>query len=127
MATSVTSYTWGNAGSDPLTVTSNTGTPATAPTAAQALNFQRLIATIIATADSDTTVTLTHNWGLSAAQQAMLWPSVNPLTGPGQLSLWYASSVTANTVVMTKSTASGSGAVAAQAQVQLDKPNTISL
>src|ERR1700676_3495601 len=47
----------------------------TAPTIAQALQCNMVVATIN-WSDSETTALLTHNWGLSAAQAANLWSTV---------------------------------------------------
>jgi hypothetical protein len=123
MSASVSSYTWANPGSNPLSVTSQAG----APNAAQAQYINQLMVALIATADGDTTLTITHNWNLSAAQQAMLMASFNAQSAAGQLSQWYMNNaaLSANTIQITKSTAGGSGAAPVQAILQLLKPSTI--
>ena len=123
MATSVASYTWAVPGSNPLQIVSQ----AAAPAASVAQYINQLVVGLESTADGDTTLVVTHNWNLSAAQQAMLIATVNALGTPGQLSAWYMSAVTANTVTFTKATTAGSGGggAAANANATLLKPTTL--
>jgi hypothetical protein len=89
----------------------------TAPTAAQALNTNRVSADIIATADADTTATLVTNFALSAASLAAFNPVVIPipiLQAPAALSLWAITSHLTSSVVATKATTASSGNAAAQ-------------
>jgi hypothetical protein len=107
----------------PLSVQGTT----TGPTAAQAAAAQELCATVIATADADTTATITHNWGLSVASLALghPWIILRETGATSNLSSWYVSSITTNTVVLTKLAATGSGASGAQLTVTLSKPNSL--
>lgn len=52
------------------------GGSAVAPTAAQSQQINALSASVSFT-DTDTTFTFTHNWGLSAAQAAALFPEIS--------------------------------------------------
>lgn len=98
----------------------------TPPTALQA-ETQCVSAGVIATADGDTTATITHNFGLSAAELAADKPDVvlQPTHAAAQTSLWYVSSKTANTVVLTKGTGGGSGNAAEQLQVTCYRPHSM--
>ena len=62
-----------------------------------------------ATADADTTATITHNFGTTLC---FAW--LVPLAAPFYTSVWIISSVTANTVVLTKGIGGGSGAAGNQ-------------
>jgi hypothetical protein len=101
----------------------------TAPTALQALNVNTVIATVIATADADTTATITHNFGLSATQLASGFPFINPVPTLSQaltaLSAWSVTSITANTVVLTKLASTGSGNASPQLTVSIQRPMSI--
>ena len=84
----------------------------TAPTAAQAANFNSLAATVFM-GDTDTTVTLTHSWALSTTALAYLqpWCQVYPqATAAVTVSLAFVTLAT-NTVVMNKNSLTGSGGV----------------
>lgn len=104
----------------------------TAPTAAQmggSVNpiLSKVRATVIAAVDADTTATITHNMGLSAADLAAgrCEVKITPLVQTtAALSLWAVTSVTANTIVLTKATTAGSGGAAAQIQVVVDRPQS---
>lgn len=72
------------------------------------------IATVIATADADTTATITH--GLGGAPDEVI---LTPIIAAGQTSLWVAAAPGATTVVLTKGTAVGSGSASAQLRVQV--------
>ncbi len=102
-------------------------TAAVAPTPAQVSFGTHVTATVIATADADTTATITHNLELSAAALALgqPWVIIEPLLAAAQLSLWFVSSKTATTVVLTKATTTGSGNAAAQIQVDVLRPHTL--
>lgn len=82
----------------------------TAPTAAQSANCNMVTATVFA-ADADTTAVISHNFSLSAAQLASLWPVVTIATaGGGTPSPLYSMARAANSITLTKqSTAAGSG------------------
>lgn len=100
----------------------------TAPTAAQSANANIVRANVIATADADTTATITHNFGTSAGDLAAGRPIVilEPLLqASAGLSLWAFTSKTTNTVVCTKSTAVGSGNAGAQIRVHVLRPHSI--
>lgn len=112
-----------------VTVTYKVPAGTVAPTAQQAFGHSRLVATVIATADADTTITITHNWGLTAAELAAGQPDVSIalLTAAGVLSAPTVTTYGTNTVVLTKSTAVGSGAAPAQIQVVLTRPFSTTL
>lgn len=73
--------------------------------------------TVIATADADTTATIPH--GLSGITDANAHVTIVPMTAAGVLSAWQFTSVDATNLVLTKSTAVGSGDAAAQVRVSL--------
>lgn len=100
---------------------------AVAPTQAQIANLSAVSATVTATADADTTATITHNFQLSAAQLANGQPIVvlAGLLAAAQISLWVVTSITANTIVLTKATTATSGNAAPQLQVWVLRPNTL--
>ena len=107
-----------------------TGGSAVAPTAAQAQQISAMTA-LVGFTDTDTTFVFTHNWGLSSAQAAALYPevlitvvtqqagtiAVNPVLGVN---------VTSNTnlVTFTKTPATGSGATVA---ITLRRPHSLGL
>lgn len=99
----------------------------TAPTQAQEALLSAVLANVIATADADTTATITHNMQLTAAQLAagQPWVTLEPLLAAAQISLWFVSSKTANTVVLTKATTAGSGNAGAQVRAIVQRPNTL--
>ena len=82
----------------------------TAPTVAQAL-LTNLITASVAMADADTTATVVHQFGLSAAQLAAGFPIVTfNFSTAGTLAVNYSVTVGATNVVIAKaSTATGSG------------------
>jgi hypothetical protein len=104
----------------------------TAPTAVQmgssaAPLLSKVRATVISTVDGDTTATITHNMGLSTADLAAGRPEVK-LTGISAFAAvagWFVSSFTTNTVVLTKTTTTGSGNAAAQLEVVVERPNSV--
>ena len=111
-------------------LTANGGTPTTPPTAAQAANINSQAFSVIASADGDTDVVITHNWGLTAAQIALLqpWPRLFGLQGAAAsfaLSNWTVKAWAANTITLTKTTAGGSGNAAAQLGGVLERPHSI--
>lgn len=95
----------------------------TPPTSAQAVNSNLLTATVNA-ADGDTTWTITHNWGLSAAQLANLWPlvhvyvQVSGTAGP----LITAALTNSNVVTFGKSSSAGTGGTYV---VELQRPHSL--
>jgi hypothetical protein len=90
-----------------------TGGSAVAPTAEQAAQVNR-INVLAGFTDADTTITITHNWGLSAAAQAANEPDIivrqyavgSSNTFGGAEITW---AVATNTVVGTKANIAGSG------------------
>jgi fructose-1,6-bisphosphatase/inositol monophosphatase family enzyme len=101
----------------------------TAPTLAQMQNFNAVVAEIAATADGDTTAVVTHNFNLSAADLAALFPFVKMVQAGATaiLSGWYLNlaAATADSLTFTKATTGGSGAAGTQLVVQLTRPHTI--
>jgi hypothetical protein len=84
----------------------------TAPTAAEALHFNSLSATVFM-GDTDTTVDLTHNWGLSTTALAYLqpWAQVYPqATAAVTLVLAFVALAT-NSVTLNKNSLTGSGGI----------------
>jgi len=100
-------------------------TGATPPTAAQAANCNSVTGTVIATANGDTTATLTHNFGLSAAALAALqpWVILGQLNVAFYASTWIYVPTDGNTVTLTKSGAAG-GAGPAQLQFTILRPHS---
>ena len=94
-------------------------TAAVAPTAAQVATS--VIADVTATADADTTATITHNFG-AAPLLVLLTPLLQVSAG---LSLWAVTAIGANTVTLTKATTAGSGNAGAQVRVWITKPHTL--
>lgn len=92
--------------------TAFTGGSAVAPTAQQSSQVNRINA-LAGFTDSDTTVTITHNWNMTAAEQAAHEPDINvddfalgsSATTPSGL-VW---AYNTNTVVGTKLNTAGSG------------------
>ncbi len=100
----------------------------TPPTAAQAKDL--VVASVVASADGDTVATITHNFGLTAAQLAAGFPLVSMTLGPlGQAlaasSGWSFTSASANAAVFTKLATVGSGSATAQLIVALQRPHSI--
>lgn len=108
-----------------------TGGSNTAPTAAQAAEISTMTA-LVGFTDTDTTWTFTHNWGLSAAQAAALFPTViiNPVSGQQAVGTAVAPiiavNVTSNTnlATFTKVAATGSGQTVS---ITLRRPHSIGL
>lgn len=112
-------------------VTTNVLYPVTGTsiTAAQASVTTAQVWQVIATADADTTATITHNMAISVADLAAGWPIVvmTPILSQAlaALSSWTYTSVTTNTCVFTKLATAGSGNAGAQLQLWISKPHTI--
>jgi hypothetical protein len=80
------------------------------------------IADVTATADGDTTATITHNLG-AVPQEVTL---TNLIQAPAAVSDWaWTASPTANTITLTKGTGVGSGNAGAQVRVIVRRPHTI--
>lgn len=98
-----------------------------APTALQA-RVNVCNATVVATADADTTATIQHNMGLTAAQLAAGFPVVELtilLQVVAKKADWTVSARTADTVVLTKTAAVGSGSASAQLRVSISRSHSI--
>ncbi len=81
------------------------------------------IATVIATADADTTATIAH--GLGAVPLEVYFTPL--LQAPAALSLWAVTTIDATNVVLTKATTAGSGNAGAQIRVVIKRPHSIGL
>jgi hypothetical protein len=95
----------------------------TAPTAAQARHFNS-IAALVTYAEADTTATVTHNWGMTAAeaQQYQPWVSIYTVTSGTAVPLFSINVANTNAVVVDKTAANGtSGSFC----VILQRPNSI--
>jgi hypothetical protein len=105
MAVIVVNYAWQNpAGGGYQTSTT------TAPTAAQAYYLEELKAVLVA-GDADTTCTITHNFNLSAAEQANFYPNITWINGGGStgtLNPILTFTVATNTISVVKVSAVGS-------------------
>lgn len=100
----------------------------TAPTVAANGLFDTVTARVIATADGDTTATITHNLGLSAADLTAGRPEIyitNLLQVPASTSAWAVTTIAANSITLTKGTGAGSGNAGEQIQVVIKRPHTI--
>ncbi len=99
-------------------------TTTTAPTAAQAFYLNQLMVLLTA-ADADTTCTITHNWNLSAAEQANLYPWITFRANSdslGTVAPVLVFTVTTNTLTLLKAnTVAGSGG---SYLVTVSKPQT---
>lgn len=95
-----------------------------APTATQALQFNYLVASVAGILESDTTVTLVHNWGLSTAELAAGCPFISAIlsTTGGTVQPIYTYSSAANTLTVTKNAAAGNGGTTV---FQMLRPHTI--
>jgi len=98
-----------------------------APTALQAMD--KVVATVIATANGDVAATITHNIGLSVAQLAAGFPDIliEHMLPAGWLSTPYvleADRLT-NSIVVTMSAAVGSGDANPQFRVTISRPHSI--
>jgi hypothetical protein len=94
------------------------------------LDHDQATANIIATADGDTDVVITHNMALAAADLAAGRPIVTLMPGQAEaaasrLSAWVITNIAANTVTVTKTAAGGSGAAGIQLRVDIRRPHTI--
>lgn len=99
-----------------------------APTAAQDALVNELSATVQATADGDTTATITHNWGLSTAALALghPWVILEPLLqAPALLSGWAITAKATNSITLTKSTTASSGTANPQLRVHCVRPHSL--
>lgn len=76
------------------------------------------IVDVAASADGDTTATIPH--GLGVVPESV---SFVPLSAAGLLSTWIVSAINITNVVLTKSTASGSGAAPVQLRVTIQRPS----
>jgi hypothetical protein len=96
--------------------------PTAAESAVQQLNA--LVADVSGILESDTTITVVHNWGLSTAELAAGYPLVSAILlstgGTVQPILTY--SKAANTLTVTKNAAAGNGGTI---EFQLLRPHTI--
>lgn len=81
------------------------------------------IADVKATADADTTATCPHGLGV-VPQEVIITPLLQASAG---LSLWAVTTIDATNVVLTKSTAVGSGNAANQVRVIAKKPHTLTM
>lgn len=102
----------------PLSVQATT----TGPTVLQAQATNRVSVDIIASADADTADTLTHSFGLTAAQlllESLIVLLVPILQAPAALSLWAVTSHLTLTAIVTKATTGSSGNGAAQLRVHM--------
>lgn len=105
MAVIGVSYAWANPAGGGYQTTTTTG-----PTAAQAYYIQQLMVQLTAL-DADTTCTITHNFALTAAEQANLLPNISWILGGGAtttLAPSIAFTVTTNTITVLKTSAVGS-------------------
>jgi hypothetical protein len=119
MAVIGVSYAWTNpAGGGYQTVTT------TGPTTTQAYYLSQLMVQLTA-ADADTTCTITHNWALTAAEQANLYPQISWILGGGATTTvvpTIAFTVTTNTITVLKTSVVGSQGTYI---VTISRPNTI--
>jgi len=98
----------------------------TAPTTTQMSKRNIVTATVIKTADGDTTATVTHNLQLTAAQLAAGFPKITltPLLLLFYTTLPFVASVTATTAVITMATTGGTGNASAQFRVTVERPTS---
>lgn len=95
------------------------------PTANQAANINTL-GVLASTADSDTSIAIVHNWGLSTADLAAGYPIIDARldtagTAAPVLTNFYTGSA-ANTLTVTKASAAGSGGTIV---FKLQRPSTL--
>src|SRR5271170_7099334 len=99
---------------------------ATAPTAAQASVVATVIATILPTSSTDASATITHNWGLPAADITSGFPLVSfqpsDLIG-ANASNFFVISQNPNYTVVGKNASAGTDSVA-QVQVNITRPHS---
>ncbi len=119
MAVITVNYAWTNPAGGGYQTSTTTG-----PTAAQAYYIQQLMVQLTA-GDADTTCTITHNWALTAAEQANLYPNISWWLGGGStgtlnpILVW---TVTTNTITVVKVSAVGSQGTYL---VAISRPSTI--
>jgi Fe-S cluster assembly scaffold protein SufB len=96
-------------------------TGATAPTAQQSRNHQQVVA-VITGDNAATTFTVTHNWGLTAAELAALFPEVDyeAILAAGNTAAPVVSARNANSVDFTCTAFTGAGLV-----VRIRRPHTM--
>lgn len=97
----------------------------TAPTAAQAYGHNEVSADVNKGLSGDTTVTITHNMAISAADITAGFPEVcmEPTALSFYSALYFVSSITTNTVVLTGAT--GGGTTGANLRVRIKRPNSL--
>lgn len=105
-----------------------TVTPVTAPAGQNPLR-DTFIAQIAATADADVTATITHNFGLAAAQQPFTEVEITMMQAPIAAASpnWAVTARGANTITMTKNASVGTGLVGNQVEVRVRRPHTLGL
>jgi hypothetical protein len=86
------------------------------------LSTQTWIGTIIATADGDTTATITHGLSATPTDVQITQTISQALTA---LSAWAVTTISSTQVVLTKLTSTGSGNASVQLQVRISLPNTL--
>jgi hypothetical protein len=93
------------------------------------LNANTVRAGVVASADGDTTATITHNMALSAAELAAGQPEVGLTQTLSQaltaLSGWAVTAKATNSITLTKLTSTGSGSATSQLDVVVRRPHTI--
>lgn len=91
--------------------------------------WDSVTAQVIASADGDTTATITHNLAMTAADLTAGRPEVYVTQLISQaltaLSAWAVTTIAANTVVLTKLASTGSGNASPQIQVTIKRPHSI--
>lgn len=94
-----------------------------APTAAQA-GTTSIITASVQLGDTDTTATVTHNWGMTAAQNTALFPNVNiqQSNTPTTAIPVVVATLGTNTITLTKASATGSSTTVI---VTVMKPHSI--
>jgi hypothetical protein len=99
-----------------------TVTPVAAPVTNPAINTYA--GTVTATADGDTTASITHNLALTAAQITYAKVSITQIQALGGAAApgWALTAIGANTATLSKSTATGSGAAGAQVAFKIERP-----
>ena len=95
-----------------------------APTTTQAA-ITGTITAQVQMGDTDTTATITHNWGFSTTQTAQFFPTVSDkLTAAPTTALPSTITFNTNSIVITKASGTGSGFTSA---FTLQKPHSINL
>jgi hypothetical protein len=109
------------------------GTAAQTPAAAAAAGFHNgyntVRGTVIASADADTTATISHGFALTAAQIAAGQPELTlvPLHAAFYTSTWIAAYTDLNTITLTKGTGAGSGTAGVQLGFIVRRPSTLGI